>query len=594
MINQILKKGNKEMMKSKLFIFTITIILSVIILILTLRLWEADLTIPFSYEGDGLSVASYFKGVIDNNSVIENKFIGTPSSLKSVETPMSDWFHIIMIRIITLIVNEPYVALNIFYLLTFPLTVITSLMVFFKFKANLFFSMIGSLLYAFIPYHFMRGENHLFLSAYYIVPIAIMLILEICDDKELFQKFDKKSNKYKFDLINLKSLKIFILGILISSSGVYYSFFTCFFLVVSGIIVGFRKKNMIKWLSSIIIILIILFGTILNLIPHIIYSINNKEVVESVERSKVESEIYGLKISQLILPITGHRIEYIANKKDAYDSEAPLINENGTASLGIVGSIGFLISLIYVYIGKKDNLIKDIGLLNLSAILLASIGGFSTIFAFLVTDMIRSYNRISVFISFFSIFLIVYILGEIYNSCCKNIILKRMMLILGGFILILGIYDETSVRYVPNYYEIRTQFNADKKFIEEIEKNAPENTMIFQLPYIPFPEVASPYKMGYYDMLKPYLHSNKLYWSYGSIKGKENDLWQKEVSSKEPEEFIKNIYDKGFRGIFIDSYGYENEETFNKLVEDILNLTNTIPIYSENGRYIYIELDKNI
>lgn len=581
----------KNIFSGKVVTYFIAIILSILILIFTMKLWKVDLRIPFTYEGDGLSIAVLFKGFIDNDSMVINKFIGFPSYYSFLDTPTADWLHILIARFITLLTSDYGLALNMFYLLTFPLTTITSLAVLLKFRMNSFFSIVGSLLYTFIPYHFMRGENHLFLSAYYIVPIAIMLILEVFEDKELFYKLDTKSNKYKLDLINFKFLKIFMLGILISSSGVYYAFFTCFFLVVSGIIVGFRDKNIKKLISSVIIIFIILFGTIINLIPHVVYSVKNGETVKAVERSKVECEVYGLKISQLILPINGHRIEYFENKKNAYNSQAPLINENSTSSLGMIGSIGFLISLIYIYIGEKNKRIKDIGLLNLSAILLGTIGGFSTIFAFLVTDMIRSYNRISVFISFFSIFIVVYILNEVYKKYCSNEILKIMMFVLGGIILIGGLYDETSDKYIPDYHQIKTQFNTDKKFIEEIESNVPKDTMIFQLPYIPFPEVASPYKMGYYDMLKPYLHSKNLYWSYGSVKGKENDLWQREVSAKEPKEFIKNIYEKGFRGIFIDSYGYESEEIFNELVEDILNLTNTTPIYSEDKRFVYIKIE---
>ncbi len=47
----------------------------------------------------------------------------------------------------------------------------------------------------------------------------------------------------------------------------------------------------------------------------------------SAQRGPAESEIYGLKITQMLLPTTGHRIRHIAKFKSKYDSSAPLINK---------------------------------------------------------------------------------------------------------------------------------------------------------------------------------------------------------------------------------------------------------------------------
>lgn len=576
----------KEKFLDKVSIYFIAIILSIIIMIITMELWNADIRVPFTYEGDGLSVATLFKGFIDNNSMVANKFIGYPSYYSILETPMSDWLHILIARFITLFTNEYGLALNIFYLLTFPLTTITALTVLLKIKISPLLSLIGSLLYTFIPYHFMRGENHLFLSAYYMVPLAIMLVIMIIIDEDMFFCFDK--DRYRFKFLTIKTLGIFTLSILIASSGVYYAYFSCFFLVVVGIVSFFKFKNARKFFSSIIIISFIVFGCFLNLVPNIIYNINNNEKVSSVERSSIESEIYGLKISQLILPVTGHRIKYFEDKKDLYEQRAPLVNENGTAALGIIGSLGFLLSIAYIYIDRNESFIKDIGLLNLSAVLLGTIGGFSTLVAFLLTDMIRSYNRISVFISFFSIIVVVYIFDSLYIKYKNK---RNLIAIIGVIMLLIGIYDETSPRYIPNYNEILSEHSNDSKFINVIESNVEAESKIFQLPYIPFPEEPSPFKMGYYDMLKPYLHSDKLYWSYGSTKGKENDLWLKEVSKKEPEELVRDLLSKGFSGVFIDSFGYENEEDLKKLIYEISNIVDNSPIYSDNNRYIFIKIN---
>lgn len=575
----------KNIFTKKILVYFIAVILSMIILFFTMELWKCDLTIPFTYEGDGLSIAALFKGFIDNDSMVINKFIGFPSSYSFLDTPNSDWLHILIARLITLITSNYGLALNIFYLLTFPLTTITSLTVLLKFRFSSFSSIVGSLLYTFIPYHFMRGENHLFLSGYYLVPLAIMLIIMIAMDENIFFHYEK--NEFKFKFWNLKTLLIALISLLIASSGVYYAYFSCFFLVLAGLISSFRIKNIRNFISSMIVVFMIIVGCFINLTPYILHNINSGDKVSVVKRDLTESEVYGLKITQLILPVTGHRISYLENKKDLYEQRAPLVNENGTATLGVIGSIGFLISLAYIYIGKNDKLIKNIGLFNLAAILLASIGGFSTIVAFLLTDMIRSYNRISVFISFFSIIVIVHLLDKIYKKFNFN---NKMICGLSIIIIGIGIYDQTSSRFIPKYDEISLQYNKDKDFINEIEENVEPESKILQLPYIPYPEEPSLFKMGYYDMLKPYLHSNKLYWSYGSMKGKENDLWLKETSKKSPEELVEYISTKGFNGIFIDSYGYESNDELNHIVKIIEQNTGNDFMYSSDGRYLFIKI----
>ena len=107
-----------------------------------------------------------------------------------------------------------------------------------------------------------------------------------------------------------------------------------------------------------------------------------------------ESEIYGLKIIQLLLPIPDHRVSFLSEISKAYHTTAPLVNENAIASLGFVGSIGLIISLIVIFLSifnnsilsKNNNLklIQKLSAFNLAAVLLATIGGFGTVFAYLI------------------------------------------------------------------------------------------------------------------------------------------------------------------------------------------------------------------
>ena len=57
------------------------VLLCVSILIYVMRLWNADLSIPFSYSGDALDYGMLIKASIDNGWFLNNEFVGLPGVL---------------------------------------------------------------------------------------------------------------------------------------------------------------------------------------------------------------------------------------------------------------------------------------------------------------------------------------------------------------------------------------------------------------------------------------------------------------------------------------------------------------------------------
>jgi hypothetical protein len=85
--------------------------------------------------------------------------------------------------------------------------------------------------------------------------------------------------------------------------------------------------------------------------------------------------------------------------------------------LGVIGSLGFLALLGCFLLGTPGGtrrgesadvahrvLLRDVSILNLSAVLLGTIGGFGSLVALVISSKIRAYNRISIYIAFFSLF----------------------------------------------------------------------------------------------------------------------------------------------------------------------------------------------
>jgi phosphoglycerol transferase len=157
-------------------------------------------------------------------------------------------------------------------------------------------------------------------------------------------------------------------------------------------------------------------------------------------------------------------------------------------------------------------------------------------------------------------------------------------------LLVVAIADQTSPHFVPAYQAIRTEFESDARFVKQIETSLPEGAMIFQLPYVPFPENGPVHSMNDYDLFRGYLHSSKLRWSYGAMRGREGDRWQRMVASKPVHELVDAVVLAGFSGIYIDRYGFQGDSEAS-LEKELSLLLSTSPLISDNGRLAFFGME---
>ncbi|MCL5019534.1 MAG: hypothetical protein M1426_03510, partial [Patescibacteria group bacterium] len=421
-VGKMLNKTTKEKRLKAIGEYTGALILCMLILVWVMKLWNADLAVPFAYGGDALYVSMLIKGLIDNGGYLHNSFVGMPTGLDMHDFPFADSFQFLLMKLISFFVSDYAVILNLYFLLTFPLTTLSSLFVFRQFSISYLSSIVGSLLFTFLPYHFFRGEAIFFLAAYYMIPPMVMVILWVYLERPLLFNYGENNCKPRLDFLSYKSIISVVICMLVASTGIYYAFFACFFLLVAGISAYFNRSNVYHLLASGILIIVISIGVLINISPSIVYKYNYGENLVVARRIPVEAEISGLKITQLLLPVSSHRITYLAVLKDKYNS-APLVNENNSSSLGAVGSFGFL-TMIGWFLYRKPvasnmKLIGNLSVLTVSAVLLATIGGFGSLFALIISPQIRAYNRISVYIAFFSLFAVVLIMENFSNKYLK-------------------------------------------------------------------------------------------------------------------------------------------------------------------------------
>jgi phosphoglycerol transferase len=553
-----------------------------------LQLWRADLGIPFAYGvRDELVIGVAIKSVLENSWIFHNQYLGMPFGSEYFNVPQPDVFLYLIIKLLGLTTSRFGVVMNLFYLLSYPATFLCTLYVLRQFKAGYPAALLGSFLYTFLPYHFMRGEGHLFLGAYYFVPLVALLMFRVTSDNPpLMKEGERKWPRPAWP--GHGSIGTVVICLIVGSSGVYYAFFACVLMMIAGVAAAAAQRRLAPFVSSLLLTGLIAATIFLCILPHLIYRHGNPVV----GRLSGDAETYALKISQLLLPVSGHRLQSLAALKSSYYWNSPLVNENDAATLGFIGSLGFLALLVWAALrmmgatfnrlDRDDQRVLSLAaLLTLSATLLATIGGFGSLFALLVSPQIRSYNRISVYIAFFAILAVVLLIDRMIGNRLAG--QSSKLFYSGGMVLLtaLGLYDQTSTSFVPEYPKLSTAFRSDAEFVRKIEARVPPGAMIFQLPYMWFPEGAR------YDIARGYLHSRTLRWSFGAMTNQRSDLWTRATQMLPAPDMVQRLAEAGFAGIYLDRRITPNSAA---IEEELRALVAEPPLVSEESGLSFFTL----
>ncbi len=560
-----------------------------------MRLWRADLRIPLTYHAEAIFNAVLVKGVLEQGWHLTNSALSAPTGLDMRDVPMADNnLHFAVLKLLGLAIPGYGLAMNLFFLLTFPLTAISALYVFRRFGLAMGPSLCGSLLYTFLHYHFTRGQHHLFLAAYYLVPLAVMLALWIMAGAVSVVSEDGHTWDWRRD--RPKLMVSTLVCVLIGSSGVYYAYFSCFFLLVAGSVAALRQRRSRYLVLPVVLVAVTVVVLTAHFAPSLFHLYRHGST-PIVRRSPIDAETNGLRISQLLMPITGHRLTTAARAKDLYNARHHFY-ESADASLGVVGSLGFLALLGWLLVMTRgrtprdeegiSTLVSNLSILNLSAVLLGTTGGFGALVALVVSAKIRAYNRISIFIAFFSLMAVVVGLDYLYRHYVRGG--KRRVACGVGLVVLLGLgmLDQTSKRAIAKYDVIEVEYRSDAALVDRIQATLPPGAMIFQLPVIPFPEHPSVHGMHDYDHARGYLHASQLRWSYGAMKGRAAEAWQQWAAAKPIPEMLDTLAAAGFLGLYVNRHGYADRAA--TLSAEIERALGQPPLPSANGRLLFYDL----
>ena len=212
-----------------------------------LELWRADLRIPFVYGGgDEIPICMWIKGVKDNPWIFVNSRIGMPFGLELYDYPLPESLHLLVFKLLGFTTRHFGKILNLVYLATFPAVLLFGTLRFPKAGAGLCGWVFSSFLYTFLPFHFRRGEAHLFLSAYYMVPLILLVTFRVFGGSPLFFSLEAFPARKFFGRRRVRrNWGIILICAVLGSTGIgYYAFFACFLLALAGVAAASYRRHL--------------------------------------------------------------------------------------------------------------------------------------------------------------------------------------------------------------------------------------------------------------------------------------------------------------------------------------------------------------
>ncbi len=463
---------------------------------------------------------------------------------------------------------------------------------------------IGAVLFALLPYHFYRGESQLLLSAYYSVPLSAYLFLSMFLGEERFRRRAGPGPRV-LAWLSWRTVRTVAMCAVIGSAGMYYAAFGLVLLSAGALIalVGGRGRRAV--LHAVGCIALIGLFLVANLSPSLIYRAEHGSN-PLIARTVADTELLGLKPAQLLLPVQGHRLALLnsLNKEYAKAGSAGYC-EQCYETLGTVGDAGFL----WLLLGGLAAIIGAAGILRRSrlygpaalgiilSLLIASVGGLSSLLAYFLTPDVRGWNRMSLFIAFFSLLAAACLLQAGLRRLRERGARARWSALAIAAVLVLGVLDETSEDFLPDYRAAAAEYHSDSAFFGAVQTRLGAGAEVFELPYVPFPEGygAETSQLGFgppsfgttYEEARGYITSTALRWSYGAMKGRSAD-WAGELAAKPLRLAVAAAALSGFSGLVLEPSGYQTPEPV--LRAALIAQLGSEPLVSRDGQLWFFDL----
>jgi hypothetical protein len=554
-----------------------------------LRLWDADLNVPLATpEGDTGDVLSVVQSMLQHGWIFTNPSLGAPAGQELYDLPgfNANALHFVLMQPLAVFTSDAVPIVNAYFLLAFPLCALSGFALMRWMGVGRPPALVCSTLFALAPYHFLRGEWHLFLGAYFLVPVAAYLILAVYADRPLFAR--RLGAEGPLSWLSARTGLTLAACVAVAFSDLYYAAFTILLIAAAGLLTFAATRSRRALATSGVLVAVLAITLAAAFAPTLAYRLEHGSNPE-VAREPEESLEYSTNLADLVFPVRDHRLGALDRLDERYTGSVPVGHEVGD-QLGIVAAVGlaWLLVMVLAWVLRRrpdgpDPRYRHLAVATVTALLIGTTGGGSAIVAYLVSPQLRAWNRISIFITLFALLAVALLLDALRARVRNQVAAGAAM----SAVLIVGVLDQTTPSMAPQHGPLAAQWRSDDAFVSQIEARLAPGTMVLQLPYVPYPEHPPVRGVGPYSHLRGYLHAPSLRWSFGAMKGRDDD-WLAPVSASPVPVLVREASQAGFEGVWVDRFGYVDDG-----VEIERRLTRALgvqPVVSPDGRLTFFDM----
>lgn len=551
------------------------------------RLWR----VYFTYEGDTFFNA--MNGALANPLGVTDVSTraGWPYGLHMVDFPAGEplftWLQWVGNRFTT----DQFTVLAALWFLGFVLVGATTHLVLRGLDLARWPAVIAALVYDFVPFHLWRATGHTNLALYMAVPLAGMVLLWLLAGR--LDRPPRSAPGWRAIWRTPDWWAVSASVVVIALSARYYTVFFLLLLVPLSLARALIKGRVRLLWAPVVIAAATLFVALLTGLPQILQTLSIGGNAEVANRPRTDSDLYALRLTDLLAPIAGHRFGPLAHLSAEFRNSITRGEDGNSLGFFLLAGLTFL-GLIALarrtpWRGQGGDAVVTMALSSVAiaglAFLIGTVGGLGGVIASLGYTQIRSWNRISIFISFFGAVGVALGLTWLWRLRRSPVTWRRVApLVILPLVLALAVLDQTN-SLKPTQAAVADQHASDQQFFGAMADELGTGSSVFQMPYVAFPEsggLALDY-VGFRGFLND---GGRLNWSYGGMRGRESD-WQRTWITLDLQTQVVGLAAAGFDAVMVDRVGYTPQDSVESGLQSLLGAAQAT---SPDGRFVLFDL----
>lgn len=475
-----------------------------------------------------------------------------------------------VLRITGKFTRDPIRIVNIYYFLVYFLCGLIALYSLRRFGIGWIMATAGAILFALLPFHFMRNVNHLTVSNYALIPLFFLVCAWIHDRG---MAVGNGSGVLPGRLATPHIAFVLLLSLTWGLTNDYYAFMFLLFAWFAALLAGNHYRNLRPlWAAALVTLGLMASFVIRRALVRWSWGPFAGTTFGTFQLTAYgQDELYPLKLIQMILPGPENRFHLLRHMNHVYSAAHPLVNENRWDALGALLAIAMLVLLAGALLAgvKQDARGRFLGKNLLLAIFLGAMGGIGTIISELSWSLLgprfplsqaRAWNRVYVFLAFVVIVFMathadrwLRALREHTSHADKFGLLGRAAVAAVVIVTATAMYEQIPPVSKGWLRDSNAQYLTDKTFFGKLDNHYARDYRVFYWPAMR-PWGGTYGSINYTVAYRPLIASQKLVTSYGAAPNTTAARWLDATAAQPPALMLRTLCTAKFDGVLVYKY----------------------------------------